>query len=101
MVLFKSRGFKRSPVLIDSKCAYLHSVLSPGCCSAILLSVINIEVCRRLNLTIVGSRVGEDFLIWPPTGNPEELFKVTSGHIVCLGLLMESVLMTHDQRPRI
>ncbi|XP_049362362.1 uncharacterized protein LOC125827048 isoform X1 [Solanum verrucosum] len=80
MVLFKSRGFKRSPVLVDSKCAYLHSVLSSGYCSAILLSVIYIEVCRRLNLTIVGSRVGEDFLIWPQTGNPEELFKVISGH---------------------
>ncbi|XP_015085153.1 uncharacterized protein LOC107028562 isoform X1 [Solanum pennellii] len=80
MVLFKLRGFKRSPVLVDSKCAYLHSVLSSGYCSAILLSVIYIEVCRRLNLTIVGSRVGEDFLIWPQTGNPEELFKVISGH---------------------
>lgn len=80
MVLFKLRGFKRSPVLVDSTCAYLHSVLSSGYCSAILLSVIYIEVCRRLNLTIVGSRVGEDFLIWPQTGNPEELFKVISGH---------------------
>lgn len=80
VVLFKSRGFKRSPVLVDSKCAYLHSVLSSGYCSAILLSVIYIEVCRRINLTIVGSRVGEDFLIWPQTGNPEELFKVISGH---------------------
>ncbi|KAJ8555251.1 hypothetical protein K7X08_012747 [Anisodus acutangulus] len=80
VVLFKSRGFKRSSVLVDSKCAYLHSVLSSGYCSAILLSVIYIEVCRRLNLTIVGSRVGEDFLIWPQTGNPEELFKVISGH---------------------
>ncbi|KAL0302524.1 UNVERIFIED_CONTAM: hypothetical protein Sangu_3095900 [Sesamum angustifolium] len=79
-VLFESRGFKRSPVLVDSKCFYLHSVLGSGCASAILLSVIYIEVCRRLNLTIVGSRVGEEFLIWPPTGNPEELFKVTSGH---------------------
>ncbi|KAI3468526.1 hypothetical protein Pfo_025189 [Paulownia fortunei] len=79
-VLFESRGFKRSPVLVDSKCSYLHSVLSSGCASAILLSVIYIEVCRKLNLTIVGSRVGEEFLIWPPTGNPEELFKVTSGH---------------------
>lgn len=39
--------------------------------AAILLSIIYIEVCRRLNLTIVGSRVGEDFLIWPQTGNPE------------------------------
>lgn len=39
--------------------------------TAILLSVIYIEVCRRLNLNIVGSRVGEDFLIWPQTGNPE------------------------------
>ncbi|XP_059663101.1 uncharacterized protein LOC132308857 isoform X2 [Cornus florida] len=80
VVLFKSRGFKRSPVLVDSKYSYLHSVLSCGCGSAILLSIIYIEVCRRLNLTIVGSRVGEDFLIWPQTGNPEELFKVTSGH---------------------
>ncbi|KAL3844406.1 hypothetical protein ACJIZ3_001809 [Penstemon smallii] len=79
-VLFESRGFKRSPVVVDSKCSYLHSVLSSGCGSAILLSVIYIEVCRRLNLTIVGSRVGEDFLIWPLTGYPEELFKVTSGH---------------------
>ncbi|KAL3613784.1 hypothetical protein CASFOL_041858 [Castilleja foliolosa] len=79
-VLFESRGLKRSPVVVDSKCSYLHSALSSGCASAILLSVIYIEVCRRLNLTIVGSRVGEEFLIWPPTGNPEELFKVTSGN---------------------
>ncbi|XP_022867668.1 uncharacterized protein LOC111387346 isoform X2 [Olea europaea var. sylvestris] len=79
-VLFELRGFKRSSIVTDSKCSYLHFVLSSGCASAILLSVIYIEVCRRLNLTIVGSRVGEDFLIWPPTGNPEELFKVTSGH---------------------
>ncbi|KAL8521443.1 hypothetical protein ACS0TY_011821 [Phlomoides rotata] len=78
-VLFELRGFKRSPVIVDSKCSYLHSVLSSGNSSAILLSVIYIEVCRRLNLTIVGSRVGEEFLIWPPTGNPEELFIVTSG----------------------
>ncbi|KAG8375212.1 hypothetical protein BUALT_Bualt10G0076900 [Buddleja alternifolia] len=78
-VLFESRGFKRSQVIVDSKCTYLHSVLSSGCSSAILLSVIYIEVCRRLNLTIVGSPVGEEFLIWPLTGNPEELFKATSG----------------------
>ncbi|KAK2647814.1 hypothetical protein Ddye_015303 [Dipteronia dyeriana] len=80
VVLFELRGFKRSPVLVDSKYAYLHSVLSTGCGSAILLSIIYIEVCRRLGLNIVGSRVGEDFLIWPQTGYPEELFKVTAGH---------------------
>ncbi|XP_057766712.1 uncharacterized protein LOC130987107 isoform X2 [Salvia miltiorrhiza] len=78
-VLLEYRGLKRLPVLVDSKCSYLHSALSSGGASAILLSVIYIEVCQRLNLTIVGSRVGEDFLIWPPTGNPEELFKVISG----------------------
>ncbi|KAJ6327666.1 hypothetical protein OIU78_014513 [Salix suchowensis] len=65
---------------IDSKYSYLHTVLSTRCGSAILLSIIYIEVCRRLGLTIVGSRVGEDFLIWPQMGNLEELFKVTSGH---------------------
>ncbi|GFP79362.1 hypothetical protein PHJA_000079700 [Phtheirospermum japonicum] len=79
-ILFESRGFKRLPVLVDSKCSYLHSVLSSGRASAILLSVIYIEVCQRINLMIVGSRVGEEFLIWPQTGNPEELFKVTSGN---------------------
>ncbi|KAL3619123.1 hypothetical protein CASFOL_036693 [Castilleja foliolosa] len=79
-IVFEARGFKRIPVLVDSKCSYLHSALSSGRASAILLSVIYIEVCRRLNLMIVGSRVGEDFLIWPQTGNPEELFKVTSGN---------------------
>ncbi|XP_023768786.1 uncharacterized protein LOC111917318 isoform X1 [Lactuca sativa] len=78
-VLFESKGFRRSPV-VDSKCSYLHSVLSSKCGSAILLSVIYMEICQRLNLTIVGSRVGEDFLIWPETRNPEELFKVNSGH---------------------
>ncbi|KAJ0666278.1 putative protein SirB1 [Helianthus annuus] len=78
-VLFESIGFRRSPV-VDSKCSYLHSVLSSKYGSAILLSIIYIEICQRLKLTIVGSRVGEDFLIWPKTGNPEELFKVNSGH---------------------
>ncbi|XP_015575116.1 uncharacterized protein LOC8283008 isoform X2 [Ricinus communis] len=79
VVLFDLRGFKRSPVVVDSKYSYLPTVLSTGCGSAILLSIIYIEVCRRLSLTIVGSRVGEDFLIWPQTENLEELFKVTSG----------------------
>ncbi|OVA13094.1 hypothetical protein BVC80_977g9 [Macleaya cordata] len=79
-VLFELRGFRRFPVLLDSKFSYLHTVLSSGHSSAILLSVIYIEVCRRIGVTIVGSRVGEDFLIWPQTGNPEELFKVSSGH---------------------
>ncbi|CAI9755513.1 unnamed protein product [Fraxinus pennsylvanica] len=81
-VLFELRGFKRSSVLVDSKCLYLHSVLSSRCASAILLGVIYIEVCRRLNLTVVGSQVGEEFLIWPQTGNLEELSKETSGHIL-------------------
>ncbi|XP_022716769.1 uncharacterized protein LOC111275598 [Durio zibethinus] len=80
LVLFELRGFKRSPVLVESKHSYLHLVLSSGCGSAILLSIIYIEVCWRLDLTIVGSQVGEDFLIWPLTGYLEELFKVTSGH---------------------
>ncbi|GLU05210.1 hypothetical protein SLE2022_223220 [Rubroshorea leprosula] len=79
VVLFELRGFQRLPVLADSKHSYLHSVLSSGHGSAILLSVIYIEICRRLGLTILGSRVGEDFLIWPQTSYPEELFKVTSG----------------------
>ncbi|GAB4857990.1 hypothetical protein Ancab_015894 [Ancistrocladus abbreviatus] len=79
LVLFKSRGFKRLGIAVDPKYSYLHGVLSCGYGSAILLSIIYMEVCRRLGLTIVGSRVGEDFLIWPLTKNPEELFKVTSG----------------------
>ncbi|GAA0145847.1 hypothetical protein LIER_05941 [Lithospermum erythrorhizon] len=82
LVLFESRGFKRLPLPLASKCAYLHSVLNSGHCSAILFSIIYIEVCRRLNLTILGSRVGEDFLIWPQTGYPEKLFKVTSGNSI-------------------
>ncbi|KAL8104195.1 hypothetical protein AgCh_028434 [Apium graveolens] len=79
IVLFESRGFQRSPVIVDSKCSYMHSVLRSGCGSAIMLSIIYIEVCRRLNLSVVGSRVGEEFLIWPQTENPEELFKISSG----------------------
>ncbi|KAI3965953.1 hypothetical protein MKX01_010910 [Papaver californicum] len=79
-VLLEYRGFRRFPTLVDSKFSYLHTVLSSGHSSAILLSVIYIEVCRRIGVTIVGSRVGEEFLIWPQTENPEELFKVTSGH---------------------
>lgn len=31
LVLFQSRGFKRSTVLVDSKCSYLHSVLESAC----------------------------------------------------------------------
>lgn len=80
VVLFGLRGFKRLSVAVEPKCSYLHGVLSSGYGSAILLSIIYIEVCRRLGLTMLGSRVGEDFLIWPQTENPEELFKVTAGH---------------------
>ncbi|XP_021744736.1 uncharacterized protein LOC110710711 isoform X1 [Chenopodium quinoa] len=80
VVLFESRCFKRVSIAVEPKCSYLHGVLSSGDGSAILLSIIYIEVCKRLGLTMLGSRVGEDFLIWPQTENPEELFKVTSGH---------------------
>nr|GMC54844.1 uncharacterized protein LOC109149406 isoform X2 [Ipomoea batatas] len=38
VVLFNSRGFKRSHVLVDSKCSYLHSVLCFGSCSGIFSS---------------------------------------------------------------
>ncbi|KAL2902106.1 hypothetical protein RDABS01_027188 [Bienertia sinuspersici] len=79
-VLFESRCFKRVSIAVEPKCSYLHGVLSTGHGTAILLSIIYIEVCQRLGLTMLGSRVGEDFLIWPQTENPEELFKVTSGH---------------------
>ncbi|XP_026414308.1 uncharacterized protein LOC113309985 isoform X1 [Papaver somniferum] len=79
-VLLEYRGFRRFPTLVDSKFSYLHTVLSSGRSSAILLSVIYIEVCRRIGVTVIGSRVGEEFLIWPQTENPEELFKVTSGN---------------------
>lgn len=34
-VLFEFRGFKRLPVLVDSKCSYLHSALSSGGASGI------------------------------------------------------------------
>ncbi|KAK6116908.1 hypothetical protein DH2020_049283 [Rehmannia glutinosa] len=41
-VLFESRGFKRLPVLVDSKCSYLHSVLGSGCASGhSLFGVLN------------------------------------------------------------
>ncbi|MFQ6668641.1 hypothetical protein Gotur_034210 [Gossypium turneri] len=101
LVLFELRGFKRSPVLVDSKHSYLHLVLSSGCGSAILLSIIYIEVCRRLGLTIVGSRVGEDFLIWPQTTYPERF------HWKCasrsnLGLMLTSPLRhahNADEKP--
>ncbi|XP_042031729.1 uncharacterized protein LOC121778442 [Salvia splendens] len=32
-VLFESRSFRRSPVIVDPKCSYLHSALSSGCAS--------------------------------------------------------------------
>lgn len=80
-VLFDTRGFQRTSksLTLDPKFSYLHSVLDSRCGTAFLFSVIYIEVCQRLGLPIVGARVGEEFLIWPKTENPEELFKVTSG----------------------
>eukprot|EP01018_Ginkgo_biloba_P001814 Gb_38781 [translate_table: standard] len=79
VVLFNLRCFTRSSVLKDPTQSYLHSVLSSASGSAIMLSIIYIEVCRRLGVTIVGAKVGEDFLIWPQTENTEELFKLSEG----------------------
>ncbi|XP_078163712.1 transglutaminase family protein isoform X2 [Carex rostrata] len=79
-VLFESRHFLRFPVLVDSRFSYLHHVLSSNCGTAIMLSVVYMEICQRLGVSIVGSPLGEDFLIWPRTQTPEELFKVSSGH---------------------
>ncbi|CAH8354336.1 unnamed protein product [Eruca vesicaria subsp. sativa] len=81
-VLFDMRGFKRTTTCLneDPKYYYLHSALNSRCGTAFLFSVIYIEVCQRLGVPIVGARVGEDFLVWPKTENPEELFEVvTSG----------------------
>lgn len=38
-VLFQSRSFRRSPVIVDSKCSYLHSALSSGRASGIFSSI--------------------------------------------------------------
>ncbi|XP_022565006.1 uncharacterized protein LOC106432780 isoform X2 [Brassica napus] len=80
-VLFDTRGFERTSkrLALDPKYSYLHSVLNSRCGTAFLFSVIYIEVCQRLGLPIVGARVGEEFLIWPKTENPEELFSEHSG----------------------
>ncbi|XP_018447100.1 uncharacterized protein LOC108818682 isoform X2 [Raphanus sativus] len=79
-VLFDMRGFERIPTCLneDPNHFYLHSVLNSRCSSAFLFNVIYIEVCQRLGVPIVGARVGEDFLVWPKTENPEELFQVTT-----------------------
>ncbi|XP_074573247.1 uncharacterized protein LOC141829629 isoform X2 [Curcuma longa] len=45
----------------------------------IMFSVVYVEVCQRLGVNIVGSKVGEDFLIWPQSGNSVELFSIASG----------------------
>lgn len=42
-VLFEYRGFKRLPVLVDSKCSYLHSALSSGGASGISSSLVYIR----------------------------------------------------------
>ncbi|XP_068655664.1 uncharacterized protein [Aristolochia californica] len=78
--VFESRGFKRCPAEeADPKFSYLHSVLSSGCGSSILLGIIYIEVYKRLGITLGGYRIGNDLWIWPQTWDPEELFKVSSG----------------------
>ncbi|KAJ4811453.1 UPF0162 protein [Rhynchospora pubera] len=79
-VLFEYRHFLRFPVLVDPHFSYLHHALCSNCGTAIMLSVIYMEICRRLGVKIVGSPLGEDFLIWPHTQTPEELFRVSSGH---------------------
>ncbi|KAF8115089.1 hypothetical protein N665_0030s0130 [Sinapis alba] len=82
-VLFDMRGFERTSTCSneDPKYSYLHSVLNSRCGTAFLFSVIYIEVCQRLGVPIVGARVGEDFVVWSKTENPDELFEVaaTSG----------------------
>ncbi|XP_013622155.1 PREDICTED: uncharacterized protein LOC106328287 isoform X1 [Brassica oleracea var. oleracea] len=81
-VLFDTRAFKRTSTCFDEdpKDSYLHSVLNSRCGTAFLFSVIYIEVCQRLGVPILGAKVGEEFLVWPKTENPEELFEVaTSG----------------------
>ncbi|CAN6487112.1 unnamed protein product [Victoria cruziana] len=80
VVLFESRKFKRFPVSMDSKFSYLHTALSTGFSSAIVLSIIYVEVCRRLGVNMIGARVGEDFLIWPKIETLEELFMASTGH---------------------
>lgn len=78
-VLFDLRGFTRSSLLNNPKQSYLHQVLKFASGSGIMLSIIYIEVCRRLGVTIVGARVGEEFLIWPKTEYTEELFQLSEG----------------------
>lgn len=57
MVLFNSRGFKRSSVLVDSKCAYMHSVLRSGHCSGIsLISLPTIIIILCMSETIATAK---------------------------------------------
>lgn len=51
VVLFELRGFKRSSVLNDPKCSYLHSVLSTGCGSGkALYALLIFFVCLMYKL---------------------------------------------------
>ena len=61
-VLFKSRGFKRSPVLIDSKCAYLHTVLSSGCCSGMYTFIL---LCYNIFVGFLESEAHESSFLSP------------------------------------
>lgn len=49
-VVFEARGFKRSPVIVDSSCSYLHSVLNSGSASGILSSIL---ICILIFLWLI------------------------------------------------
>lgn len=71
-------------------CPVAPIIIHSSILAAILLSIIYIEICQRLGITIVGSCVGEDFLIWPDSGNLEvglpldELFLMNIAALLCL-----------------
>lgn len=78
-VLFELEDFKRSVTDLDPKSFYLHLTMTLGSGSGLMLSVIYMEVCRRLDITMKGAKVGSEILIWPLVENMQECFEPFGG----------------------
>lgn len=78
-VLFEIQGFKRSSTDLDLKSFYLHLAMTLGSGSVLMLTVIYMEICRRLGLTMKGAEVGGEVLVWPLVESLQECFEHLNG----------------------
>eukprot|EP00245_Coleochaete_scutata_P004812 TRINITY_DN1783_c0_g1_i1.p1 TRINITY_DN1783_c0_g1~~TRINITY_DN1783_c0_g1_i1.p1 ORF type:complete len:636 (-),score=116.41 TRINITY_DN1783_c0_g1_i1:619-2526(-) len=74
-VLYDAQGYRGMTKMGDPRNSHLHLVLQRGIGTPVMLSIIYMEVCKRLDIPMAGTPLDEDyFMTWPLVEGMQMIF---------------------------